>query len=316
MERISTASAYSGVLNNLLNAETQQTNISNQISSEEVSTDLKGYASKAENLTALQSVQAQVTGYIANAQVTSEQLTTQDTALNQLSSASTAASQAVTTALAAGSGSTLIQSLGAAFQNAVQGLNASFNGSYVFSGGNSNTPPVNVTSLSALGAVTPANLPTVFTNSSHVTTTQVTPSTSIQTGFLANALGTPLFGVLQTISAYDQNPATGPFGNPLTDAQQSFLQGQLSSLTAATTGLNTATAQNGQAQAELTSATTDLTNQQTSLTGLIGDITNVNLAQASSQPSQAQLAIQASSRVFSALQSSSLLGFLQSTGTA
>ncbi len=119
MERISTSSAYNGVLNNLLTAETNQANISNQISSQQVSTDLQGDGSNAETLTAMQSMQAQVTGYLNNSQTTASELSTQDTALTQVSAAATSAGQAISTALAAGNGNTLIQSLQAAFQNAV-----------------------------------------------------------------------------------------------------------------------------------------------------------------------------------------------------
>ena len=313
MERISTASAYNGVLNNLLTAETNQSNISNQISSEQVSTDLQGYGAQAETLTAMQSVQAQVTGYLSNSQTTAAQLSTQDTALTQIGSAATSASQAITTALAAGNGDTLTQSLQAAFQNAVQGLNTTFNGNYVFSGGNAGTAPVNVTTLTALAAA--PTVASVFTNDQHITTTQLTATTSVQTGQLANQLGTPLFTALQAIAQYDQGP-NGPLSGTLTTAQQTFLQGQITAINAAATGLTTATSQNGEAQAQVTSTQTDLTNQQTSLSQLIGNITNVNLAQASSQLSQAQLVVQASSRVFEALQSSSLLAVLQATGSA
>jgi flagellar hook-associated protein 3 FlgL len=311
MERISTSSAYNGLLNNLLAAEANQTRIGNQISSQQVSTDLKGYASKAETLTALQSVQAQVTGYISNGQIITAQLSTQDTALNQVAAAATSASQAVTSALAAGSGDTLMQTLQAAFQNAVQGLNANFNGSYVFSGGNSNTLPVTATNLTDLTAA--PSIAAVFTNTQHVTQTQVTANTSVQTGFLADQLGTPLFTALKAIEAYNQGP-NGPFSGNLTAAQQTFLEGQIASLNAAATGLTTATSQNGEAQAEVASAQTSLSNQQTTLSGLIGDITNVDLAKASSDLAQAQLAVQASSRVFEALQGSSLLSVLNATG--
>ena len=313
MERISTSSAYSGVLNNLLAAEAQQTNIGNQVSSEQVSTDLQGYASNAETLTAMQSVQAQVTGYLSNSQTTAAQLSTQDTALTQMSSAATAASQAITTAIGNGTGDTLMQSLQSAFQNAVQGLNTTFNGNYVFSGGNTSTAPVNVTTLTALAAA--PSIASVFTNDQHITTAQITSTTSVPTGQLADQLGTPLFTVLQAIQNYDQGP-NGPFGDTLTTAQQTFLEGEISSLNTAATGLTTATAQNGQAQAEVASAQTSLTSQQSSLSGLIGNITDVNLAQASSELSQAQLAVQASSRVFESLQSSSLLAVLQATGSA
>jgi len=144
MERISTSSQYNGVLINLMNAENNQTNISNQISSQQVSTDLQGYASQAETLVAMQSVQAQVTGYLNNSQTTEAELSTQDTGLTQVTSAATSASNAVTTALAEGTGDTLMQSLQASFQNAIQGLNTTFNGNYVFAGGNSGTAPVNV----------------------------------------------------------------------------------------------------------------------------------------------------------------------------
>jgi flagellar hook-associated protein 3 FlgL len=311
MTQISTASAYAGVLNNLLAAETQQTNIGAQISSEQVATNLQGYSSKAESLTALQSVLAQVTGYLNNSQNTQAQLSTQDTALTQIGSAATDAAQAVRTALAAGNGDTLVQSLQSAFQNAVQGLNATFNGNFVFGGGNANTPPVSVSSLSALGAA--PSVASVFTNGQFITNTQITSTTNIQTGFVASQLGTPLFTVLQSIQTFDQGP-NGPFADPLTPAQQTFLQGQITALNTASTSLNDSTSQNGQAQAQLTNAQTDLTNQQTSLNGLIGDITNVNLAQASSQLSQAQTAVQASARVFEALQTSSLLSILTASG--
>lgn len=311
MERISTASAYNGVLNNLLTAEANQTTIGNQISSQQNATDLKGYASKAETLTALQSVQAQTTGYLENAKTTSAELSTQDTALNQISSAATSASQAITSALASGSGSTLIQTLQAAYQNAVQGLNTTFDGHYVFAGGNSNTAPVTATDLTSLGAA--PTVAGVFTNAQRVTQTQITATSSIQTGFVADKLGTPLFTALQAIVQYDQGPS-GPLSGTLTQAQQTFLQGQITALNTAATGLNTAVSQNGEAQAEVSSAQTALDNQQTTLTGLIGDITNVDLPKASSDLAQAQLTVQASSRVFEALQSSSLLAVLQSTG--
>ena len=173
MERISTSTAYNGVLTNLMNAENQQATISSQISSEQNATDLKGYASQAETLTALQSVQAQVTGYLSNSQLVSAQLSTQDQALTQVTSAATSASQAITTALAAGNGDTLMQSLQSAFQNAVQGLNTTFNGNYVFSGGNSSTAAGQCADPGGPGRGAPT-VASVFTNDQHVTTTQIT----------------------------------------------------------------------------------------------------------------------------------------------
>jgi flagellar hook-associated protein 3 FlgL len=311
MDRISTASTYSGVLANLMAAESQQTKLANQVSSEQVSTNLKGYGSSAETLTAMQSVQAQVTGYLSNATVTAAQLSTQDTALTQVSAAASSANSAVTNALATGTGDTLMPALQDAFQNAVQGLNTSFNGAYAFSGGNANTAPVSVSNLSDLTAA--PSIASVFTNGSYISSAQLTSSTSVQTGQLASQLGTPLFTAMQAIEAYNQGP-NGPFSGALTAAQTTFLQGQITSLTAAATGLTAATAQNGQVQKTVASTQTSLGAQQTTLNGLIGGITQVNLAQASAALSQAQSAIQASAQVFEALQSSSLLSILTASG--
>jgi flagellar hook-associated protein 3 FlgL len=311
MDRISTSSQYSGVLINLMNAENQQATIGNQISSLQMSTDLQGYSTHAETLTALQTLQAQVTGYLSNASITANELTTQDTALTQLGNAASAATKAVNTAIASGNGDTLMQALQGAFQNAVQSLNSTNNGVYVFSGGNSNTPPVSVSTLTALAAA--PSVASVFTNAQHVTTTQFTSTLSVPTGFLADQVGTPLFTIMQQIAAYDQGP-NGPFSGNLTTAQQTFLEGEVSALNSAGTGITSVTAQNGEAQAELSNSQTDLGNQQTTLQGLIGNITNVDLGKASSDLSQAQLAVQASSRVFEALQSSSLMAVLTASG--
>ena len=272
MEVPSTASSYRNVLNNLMTAETKQASIGDQISSEQVSTDLQGYASNAETLTALQSVQAQVTGYLSNSQTTAARLSTQDTALTQASAAATSASHAITTALAAGAGEGLMQSLQGALQNAVQGLNATFNGNFVFAGGNSSTAPVTASTLADLTAA--PSIASVFTNGQYVAKAQLTSTNTVQTGQLADQLGTPLFTALKAVEAYDQGPS-GPFGDPLTAAQATFLQGQIASFNTAATGLTTATSQNGEVQAQVASAQTALTDQQTSVNGLIGGITNV-----------------------------------------
>ena len=52
---------------------------------------------------------------------------------------------------------------------------------------------------------------------------------------------------------------------------------------------------------------TDLSNQQNTLGNMIGDIAGANVAQATANLQEAQLAIQASAQVFLALQNSSLL---------
>src|SRR6202021_2616687 len=106
---------------------------------------------------------------------------------------------------------------------------------------------------------------------------QVDQNTTLQTGFLASNLGTPLFNALTAIEAYNQGP-NGPFTGTLTAAQTAFLQSQISTLNSAASGLTTAAAQNGLNQQEVASAQTDLGNQQTTLQTLTGNIADTNMA--------------------------------------
>jgi len=307
MDRISTASAYSQALNNLMQAEMAQTTAGQQLSSSEKATDLDGYGAGAETLTAMQATQTQVTGYLNNTQTLSAKLSTQDSALNEVAGAATSAVQSITQALASGNGTTLMQQLQDAFGSAVEGLNTSYNGEYLFAGGQVNTQPVASTTLAQLPSA--PSIPGLFSNDQRVATAQLDQNTSISTGFLANQVGTPLFTALQNIAAYDQGP-NGPLTGTLTQAQSTFLTQQIASLNTVQTNLNNVVAQNGLAQNEVTAAQTELTSRQTMMQGLIGNVTDANLAQASTNLQQAQLSIQAAGQVFQALNNSSLLSSL------
>lgn len=308
MQIMSTSSTYSMVLNNLLAAESQETTISAQVSSGENATDLQGYGSSSETLIAMQNVQSQVTGYLNSGQVLTAKLSAQDTALGQIGTAITSASTAITNALASGSGDTVMQALSSAFDNAVEGLNSTFNGQYLFAGGQVNTAPISsTTTLNALGTATSIN--SLFNNDQTIQSSQVNQNTTLQTGFLASNLGSGLFSTLQAIVQYNNGP-NGPLSGTLTQAQTAFLQGQISNLNSESTALNTAQGQNGVNQSEVASAQTDLTDQQTSLQTMIGNIANTNMADAASNLQQAQLAVQASAKVFQALENSSLVTLL------
>jgi flagellar hook-associated protein 3 FlgL len=307
MDRIATNTAYSSVLTNLMAAEIAQSTAGNQISSTEKATDLKGYGTGAETLTAMQATSSQVTGYLNNSQAVAAKLAMQDTGLNQVASSATSAVSAITNAIATGNGVTLMQQLQTSFDDAVQGLNTQFNGEYVFAGGQVNTPPTSATSLSDLTAGPPIS--SLFHNDQRQLSTQVDQNTSVSTGFLADQVGTPLFNALQTIEAYNQGP-NGPLTGTLTQAQQDFLTQQIGTLNTVQTNLNNVVAQNGLAQAEVTNTQGSLTQQQTMIQGLIGTATQADLAQAATNLQQAQLSIQAAGQVFQALNASSLLNTL------
>ena len=309
MMRVSTTGNYAIVLANLANAQNQQLLAGNQVSSQQVAQDLKGYAGKAETLAAMQATKAKVDGLVAQNTVLSNRYSDQDTALNQITTAAGTASTAISDALASGSVDTLMQQLNGAFSDAVAGLNTKSQGNYLFSGGQINTAPVAATSMADL--TTPAataNIGTIFKNDTFVTSSQVDETSSVKGGMLASKLGTGLMTAFQDIQAY-QN-ANGPFTGALTAAQNTFLQTELAKFNAEQGNLTTATAQNGSVQKQIEDAGTALTARQNGLEGMIGNITSVNMADAISRLQSAQVAVQASAQVFSALKSASLINYL------
>ena len=94
--------------------------------------------------------------------------------------------------------------LQAAFSNAVEGLNTTFNGEYLFAGGQVNTQPVSATSLSDLTA-NPISEP-VPQRPARRPRPSSTRTPAVSTGFLASNVGTPLFQALAAIEAYNQGP--------------------------------------------------------------------------------------------------------------
>jgi len=311
MGQISTLAAYNSVIGNLLQAENNENQADVQVSSGKVASDLEGYGTNAEALIAAEAMQTRVNGYVQAATNASSQLDAQNSALTEISSAGQDAQQAIEQAIANGDGDGLMASLQSAFSEAVDGLNTQYNGAYLFSGSNVTTPAVGVQNLSDLA---PSGSGLGFQNDNNPASVQLDETTTVQTGMLASSIGTPLFQAFQAIAQANAGP-DGPFTGALSSAQQADLTSILQSFDSANSGLTETTAQNGLLQNQVSAIQTDQQQQQTNLQTTIGNMTDVDMGQASAQLSQAQTALQASARVFESLQSTSLLNYLGTSGT-
>ena len=307
MDRISSNAAQQSALLNILNAEARQNTAQTQVSTGKVANDLKGYAVQADTLTAVRSLNARLTSHIDSAKALSSTLTVQDGALSQIASSAQAARQAVAEAIATGSSEGLMASLQGQMSQAVDALNTQYQGRYLFSGGQTGTKPVTATDMTQLPV--PASTASFFANDQLPTTSRLDDNTTATTGFLASNLGQPLFDALKAIQQVDSGP-TGPLSGSLTPAQTTALQAALTNFDTAWDGLNQSVAQNGVMQNRVSTTQTSLTDRQTALTGVLGDMTDVDMAAAVSRLQLAQTAVQASSQAFSMLQSSSLLNLL------
>jgi flagellar hook-associated protein 3 FlgL len=311
MDRVTTFASYGSVINNLMNTESQLNKLNTQVSSGKVAADLEGFGQNAEALVAARTLQIRINGYVqANTNLTSK-LDAQNQALTQVADAGSSARQAIAAAIASGSADGLMTSLQSNFGQAVSGLNTQYGGSYLFAGGKVTTAPVAAQQLSDLTSPPAGG---VFQNDQLATMSQLDASTTLSTGMLADQVGTPLFNAFQQVEAFDQG-AGGPLSGQLTPAQTTFLTNMLHTFDAANTGMTDTVASNGLMQNRVSQVQTAQQEQQTNLQTVVGNLSDVDMAQVSSQLSQAQVALQASARVFASLQNSSLLNYLSGGAT-
>ena len=306
--RVSTTGNYASILSNLMSAQLRQFDANERVSSQKNGNDLKDYAKKAETLAAMRVVDRRTKAYQDQNGLIADKLSTQDQALNQVTDSAAQIRQALADALATDRDDTLMTDLNSLFKNAVQGMNTSYDGKYLFAGGQINTKPVTAQTLADLTAG-PA-IPTFFQNDDFKAQAKLDDSTTVTTGFLADDLGTNMMNALKTIQAFHEG-ASGPFTGQLTDAQRTFIEGQLAGWDTIRSDLTLTTAQNGLTQKRVDDVASGLVARKDTLTVMIGGITDADMAKAAGDLQAAQLAVQASAQVFMSLQNSSLLALLK-----
>ena len=309
MTGVSTANSYSALLAGFNTAQARLGVAQQQISSGELAGDLKGYGASAAALTATQTVKSRLDAYVATGSALGDRLAAQAQALDGVSSAGTGARQAVFGAIAEGDGATLVQQLQAQYEQASDSLNVNYQGQYLFSGGQTDTPPVKAGTITDLPAGSP------FQNGTLKSVSRVDDNVTVQTGQLADQVGKPLFDVLGSIASYVATtyPATGAFPTQLSAADVSFLQGTLSQFDAATATVSGYVAQTGADQSAIASAQARVADRQSAAAGVLGNVADADAAKAATDLQLAQVAVQASAQVFNTLRGSSLLDLLSTT---
>ena len=307
MDRVSTAGGYASLLAGLQAAQARQTQAQNDVSTGKLGTDLKAYAGHADTLTATKAVQARTKVYIDTNTALADKLSAQDLALTELGKAADGARQAVTSAIANGDASGLMAALQGAFGQATGALNVQYQGRYLLGGGAGDRPPVTAASLESLSGGAAA-VDGVFQDDGQGEVSRLDDSTSVRTGVNASDVGKPLLRAFADLQAFS---AGQPFAGTLTAAQTAYLQQALTSFKTAAAGVVDATAGNGAVQNRVDQTLSALQDRAASLKGVVGDLTDVDLAEAATRLQLAQVAVQASAQVFSNLQGSSLLNVLK-----
>ena len=308
VSRVTTSGNYSAVIFNLLAAQQRQTVAGEKVATQRNGSNLKDFAKSNETITAMTTVQARLTVFRDQNSLIADKLATQDAALVRVADAAQAVRQAMMEAIATGRADNLAEDVEAQLHNAIEGMNARYAGKYLFSGGQIDTKPMTATTLTDL-TIPPAVIASFFKNDNFRVKAKLDEATTVQTGYLADEIGSNMLTAFQAFETFQQGPS-GPLNGQLTAAQQTFLEGQLASWDQVRLDVTNLAARNGVNQERTKSVGYDLEARHNSLAGMLSDVTDADMAEASSQLHTAQQSVQAAAYVFQALKESSLLKIL------
>jgi len=310
VDRIATAQQSAYFLSQINKTSAALNTTNQQIASQDVATTYAGFGDQTQVLTASISANARNDAYTAATNIATTQADMQDTQLTSLGTLVTQLKKAVSDAVSNNDPTTLMGQVQNIFDQATAILNSKdASGDYVYSGGKTDTAPVTVSSLAGLVAL--PSISGAFANGTDKKSVQVADGQSVTFGITASDVGTGLMQALKDIAGFDAG-ASGNFNGStsLSQAQNDFLSSQITSVGTVAVNLNTATAENGYAFNQLQSATTQQASMSTLYTGFINGIQKTNMAEAATQLSLNQTALQAVLQVTSSLNKLSLLNYL------
>jgi flagellar hook-associated protein 3 FlgL len=279
----------------------------NQIASGKVGDQFADAKDKAGVLSAAKMRAAEVEGYTAATKEVLNRLNLQDLHLQQLSDLSARLRDAVGDALSTGHAPALMQDVKNLYAEAVTLLNTRLDGKYIYGGSRTDQPPVNATDLAALVAA--PTVADIFDNTDLKQTQRIDESEILETGMTASDIATDLMQMFKDIATFDVG-VNGPFGMNLSAAQTTFLTTQHVALPDVQTGINTLAAINGTRHEQATVALDRHEGLAAYFTKFIGDIEDVDLAEAVTRLNQDQVAAQAAGRMIAQLNQFSLLDYL------
>lgn len=308
MTRVSTFGNYQSALLDLMKAQTRAADAQERVATQKTHTDLTGFGRQSETLTALKGAQSRIQGFIDTAGAVNARLTTQDLAMNQMNDGISGLREALGNVLSTDSAGSLMLELEGQFQSIRSGLNMRHHGGYLFAGASTSTAPLAAATLADLAAA--PSVPSLFANDTLKAASRVAEGTTLETGFLADELGTEVLTILRDIQNFHTTPGSGPLNGKLTEAQKTFLTTQFNLLAQAGSSMVDKVAKTGSLAKQVESITAGHTAQKNALDELVAGRTDADMAVAITDLQLSQVAIQASAQVISQLRQVSLLNYL------
>ncbi|MHA6289060.1 flagellin [Maricaulis sp. CAU 1757] len=304
MTRISTSAANQSALMDLMRAQRDLFDAQQQLTTGKKAQGLKGIGYKAETISATRAAFERSKSYEEAAIRTVSRLEAQDLALERVSSATADLRAALTSK----QGDFVMHQVREAFGNVTAGLNTSHAGSYIFAGTRSDAVPVTVTTLDQL--IPLGSAADAFANNDRKPQVQLDQNLTLEVGMLAEDVGGEVMAAFKRIADYDAG-VNGPFATPMTAAQEAFITAEIQSIVTTLDNVNARVAENGAKLSQVENIEKGHADRQSFLERLLGEMEDVDMAEAATRFQQAQTALDVSAKTFSTLSQVSLLPFLR-----
>ncbi|WP_374764649.1 flagellin N-terminal helical domain-containing protein [Yunchengibacter salinarum] len=314
-----------------------------QISTGKKTDEFRGLAGKVNTLLGSESFRSRIQTYQRSIDTVVGKLDANDVQLGSIIDTMGRVKDTVATTVANDQAEAFDQMLDQSFRFVTNALNTNFDGTFLFSGTQSGQAPVQNGTLQDFINRVQARIDAdgdgvaddvdgdgtqdvslqdairqEFSNSDEAFSVRVADNVDIEFGVLAEDVGLEIFesfyrlgsGDLDGDGVNDGDPDFPITSGELTDAQFSFLQGEIGSLESRIDNMRQIQTNNGFIQSQMDTIREQHRDREVFLDGFIADIEDVDMAEAISRLQNDQVALQASFQSISTLSQLTLLNFI------
>lgn len=306
MVRVSSFGQQQLLIRSIMNNQQKLFDGQRQIATGKKTDEYRGLAGETGTVLGARSFKSRVDTYQQTIATIRGKLDANDVQLEGILGAMDKMKETIQTTLANGQAEGFSEMLGQTFKFVVNSLNTNFDGTYLFSGAKTGSQPVNVADLPALAGL--GSIAEAFDNGNVAFEARIADGVDLEFGLLADDVAGGIFQ--EMLDLYDFDVNTEEFQGELSQAQFTFLQGQLASLDTAIDNLRQIHVSNGLAYERLEVVDDQHADTAVFLETFISDLEDVDIAEAVTRLNNDQVALEASYRAIGSLSQLSLLNFL------
>jgi len=312
MAGISSAGQHSLLLQNTLRNQERLALTQEQITTGKKASDFQQLSPDVQKALDTRQALSGVEGFRSTIQTVQRQVDTMDLHLGASLDAARDLKQSVLDALGQQNGDGLNARLEETFDRVVGALNARVDGNFIFAGARTDQQPVTVSSVGELQALADAG--EAFQNDDQRRRAVIAEGEELEFGQLADDVGQEILASIKRIADFNDNAngnnPDGPLEGKLTDNQIDFLEAEFAKLETAIESTQNIQSENGITANRLSDTDERHSATENFLKEQIGEIEDVNLAEAVTRLNQQQTTLEASFRAIGTLSNLSLLDFL------